>query len=410
MWSRIRLDIEWRDLAQSLFNWLIPDKQRTSQGRLEALWSEGENDVLACLSVRSGFDLLLQALNLPKGSEVLFSAITIPDMPKIAQFHDLVPVPVDLEGSDFHVNVDSLQQALTPRSKVLVVAHLYGARPDLREISAMAHENSLFLVEDCAQAWCGAGWRGDNRADASLFSFGVIKTATCLGGAVCRVKDSRVLARMREIQARQPVQSRFKLPLRACKYGFLKAISGKHNFGWIVRLGGYCGRSVDDLVGGLTRGFPSHGLIPRLRLRPAAGLLRMMRRRVKAYDQNRISRRIENARHIIDKLGLVYSQPELLNKQHSFWLFPFQAEQTADLVSYLCSHGFDSTTRGSLKVVPPPAGRENLFCHRATDLLSRTVFLPCYCEIPVKAIDEMCNLILRSKGQTGDEMYASGRF
>jgi len=400
MWSRLRLDIEWRELAQALFNWLIPDKQRTSQDRLEALWSEGENDALACLSVRSGFDLLLQALKLPKGSEVLFSAITIPDMSKIAQYHDLVPVPVDLEGSDFHVDVESLRQALTPRSKVLVVAHLYGARPDLREVSAVARENGLFLVEDCAQAWCGRGWRGDKRADASMFSFGVIKTATSLGGAVCRVKDSRVLARMREIQGRQSAQSRFKLPLRACKYGFLKAISGKRIFGWIVRLGGYCGRSVDDLVGGLTRGFPSDGLIPHLRLRPAAGLLRLMRHRILGYDQNRISRRIENARRIIDTLSLVYSQPELLNQRHSFWLFPFQTEQPADLVSYLCLHGFDSTTRGSLEVVPPPADRENLFCHRATDLLSRTVFLPCYCEIPVMAIDKMCNLIVRSRGQT----------
>lgn len=397
MWLRLRLDIEWFDLARALYSWLTPDRQRTSQGQLEALWSGGENDALACLSVRSGFDLLLQALNLPKGSEVLFSAITIRDMSKIAQFHDLVPVPVDLDGSDFHVDIESLRQAVTPRSRVLVVAHLYGARPDLRELRAIAREHDIFVVEDCAQAWSGKDWRGDEHADASLFSFGVIKTATCLGGAMCRVKDSRVLARMREIQARQPTQSRLNLPLRACKFGCLKALSGKYIFGWVTRISGYCGKSIDGLLRGLTRGFSDHELMLQLRRQPAVGLLRLMEHRIRGYDQTRISRRVENARRIINTLGLAESQPELLDKRHSFWLFPLMNDQPADLVSHLRSHGFDLTQRGSMEVVPPPADRESLFCHRATELLNRTVFLPCYSEIPIEAIDEMCSLIANPK-------------
>ena len=49
---------------------------------------------LACLSVRSGFDLLLAALDLPPKSEVLITALTIPDMVRIIKDHDLVPVPL----------------------------------------------------------------------------------------------------------------------------------------------------------------------------------------------------------------------------------------------------------------------------------------------------------------------------
>ena len=64
--------------------------RQVAQEKLESFWSEGRNDALACLSVRSGFDLLLQSFALPAGSEVLFSAVTIQDMPKIAEAHGLV--------------------------------------------------------------------------------------------------------------------------------------------------------------------------------------------------------------------------------------------------------------------------------------------------------------------------------
>ena len=55
------------------------------------------NEQLVCLSVRSGFDLLLQALALPAGSEILVSAVTHPDMVNIIERHDLRAVPVDLD-------------------------------------------------------------------------------------------------------------------------------------------------------------------------------------------------------------------------------------------------------------------------------------------------------------------------
>ena len=129
------------------------------------------------------FDLLLQALDLPTGAEVLFSAITVPDMVRVALAHGLVPVPVDVCGSDFHLDLKSLRRAITEKSKLLVVAHLFGARPDMMAAYETAHAKDLFVVEDCAQAWGGPDWRGRGRADATLFSFGVIKTATAFGGA-----------------------------------------------------------------------------------------------------------------------------------------------------------------------------------------------------------------------------------
>jgi len=409
MWIRLRLDIGWRDLCYGFFGSLLPGSRRVAQEKLEQVWSEGRNDALACLCVRSGFDLLLQALKLPAGSEILFSAVTIQDMPMIAEAHGLIPVPVDVSGSDYHLDLSALQSAITSRSKVLVVSHLFGARPDIQDVLELAREHNLLVVEDCAQAWCEPDWRGNMQADASLFSFGTIKTATALGGALCRMCDPDVLARMRDLQNREPVQTSRQLTLKICKLTFLKAISTKWIFGIIAAIGKRLGRNVDDLLGGLTRGFSESNLLQQLRQQPSAGTLRLLKHRLQTYDSQRINGRIKHALRLIDRLRLESSQSELLDPRHTFWLFPFLTNQPESLKMYLQEHEFDTTQRGRLAVVPPPPDRRELNCPLATELLNRTLFLPCYTEMTDTAIDEMCELILREELEVDHEFELSSQ-
>lgn len=390
MWLRLRLDIGWRDLCAGFFGSFVPGKRVTAQQKLESFWSEKRNDALACLSVRSGFDLLLQTLALPEGSEALFSAVTIRDMPQIAEAHGLVSVPIDVRGSDYHIDVASLQQAVTSKARILVVAHLFGARPDMRELLDFARKYNLFVVEDCAQAWCEPHWRGNEQADFSLFSFGTIKTATALGGALCRVKEPKILAQMHDIQAQQPIHSAKKFTFLFFKIAFLKIISTRILFGAIVKLGKRFGKNVDDILSGMTRGFSDNNLLLQLRQQPNLGTLRLLKHRLETYD----SRRTENAQRLITKLRLEKSQPELLDSRHTFWLFPFITDHPEALMKFLREHGFDTTQRGRLEIVPPPTDRPELSSPVATELLSHTVFLPCYPEIPDVAINRMSALIL----------------
>ncbi len=394
MWIRLRLDISWRNLCCGFLGSLNRAGRKAARKELEKFWSEGQNDVLACLSVRSGFDLLLQAMDLPKGSEVLFSAITIQDMPKIAEAHGLVPVPVDLCGSDYHIDLAALEQAVSSESKVLVIAHLFGARPCMQEVLEFARQHNLYVVEDCAQAWFKRNWRGNDQADVSLFSFGVIKTATALGGALCRINNPEILARMRSLQALQPVQPCLDLTIKCGKYAFLKAISTKFAFGGITMLCRQFGKNPDDVLGGLTRSFAGNNLFSKLRKQPNTGTLRLLKHRLETYDSRRINQRINNAHFIIEKLGLDKTEPELLNSQHSFWLFPLITDQADELIAHLRLHGFDTTQRGRLRVLPPHSKQRELTCPMATELLDRTVMLPCYPEMPLKAIESMCELIL----------------
>ncbi|MAT14063.1 MAG: hypothetical protein CMJ46_02190 [Planctomyces sp.] len=392
MWLRLRLDIGYRDLFQGFVSSFRTGSNSESQFELESLWNGDRVDSLATLSVRSGFDLLLQALELPTESEVLFSAITIPDMPRIAVSHGLVPVPVDVCGADFRIDINALRGAIGPRTKLLVVAHLCGARTNLDEVLKIAAEHHIFVIEDDAQAWCDRTWRGDLRADATLFSFGMIKTATAGGGGLCRISDETIRTRMRELQATYPVRSNGSFRKKMLLSGFLKTISNRYVFGAILSIARLFGRDINDLLGGLTRGFNEGDLLAQLRHQPDRGTLRLLARRLRTYPEKHIRRRIKNAHCLINRLRLKKSHWELLSTPHSFWLFPYQTDQAAQLITELRRHGFDTTQRGRLEVVVSASGERR--CPQATRLLERTVFLPVYPEITNAALARMADIIL----------------
>ena len=100
------------------------------------------------------------------------SAITHPDMVRIVEAHDLRPIPVDIDCDTLACRIDVLERALTPKTRLLVVAHLFGGRMSLAPLADVTRRDGLLLVEDCAQAFRGPADAGDALADVSLFSFG----------------------------------------------------------------------------------------------------------------------------------------------------------------------------------------------------------------------------------------------
>ena len=84
--------------------------------------------VLSAFTVRTGFDLLLGALEFPAGSEILMTALTIPEMVNIAKHHGLVPIPLDIESGTMGPEISTIELAITERTRAIVVAHLFGTR------------------------------------------------------------------------------------------------------------------------------------------------------------------------------------------------------------------------------------------------------------------------------------------
>ena len=76
------------------------------------------------MCVRSGFDLILRALRLPKGTEIIMSSVTINDMVKIVEHYGYVPVPVDLDMKTLSCDLKVLEQSITQVTRqARVVTH-----------------------------------------------------------------------------------------------------------------------------------------------------------------------------------------------------------------------------------------------------------------------------------------------
>jgi len=398
MWARRRFDIRWSDLGFGVLRCFLPPERSAQQRRVEQEWS-ASGDALACLSVRSGFDLLLAVLELPPKSEVLVSAVTIPDMVRIIEKHGLMPVPVDLEIDRMAPSMESLRRAITPATRAVLVAHLFGSRIRLEPILHLARERGLFVIEDCAQAFAGGLYRGDPRADVSMFSFGPIKSTTALGGALLRVRDQNLLERMRAQQAGYPVQSRWAYLRRVLKYAVFKAISSRPLASAVVYVSRAVRYDYDRLVNWAARGFAGPGFFLRIRQQPSAPLLAVMGKRLSAFDSNRLANQISKGKLLVELLDGNLRCPGANVDPHTYWVVSVLVDDPGRAIAALRREGFDATQGQSLCVVHPPGDRRELVPTAAEQALSKIVYLPFYPEMPVRALRRMAEVLLGECGR-----------
>jgi perosamine synthetase len=367
MVPRKRIDIGWGDLACAALGCVAAWRRTRLRRQVEAAWDPRHG--LACLSVRTGFDLLLGALDLPQGSEVLLSAITIPHMAELVRAHGLIPVPVDLDQATLAPAPAALAAATTARTRVVVVAHLFGGLVDLEDVSAFCRERGLHLVEDAAQAYRGVDYRGHPAAVASLFSFGPIKTSTALGGALLTVRDPALRTRMVRTRDQAPLAPRRWFAQRLLTFLGFKALGHRLPYAAFALGCARTGRDLDAVVNQGVRGFRGQGLVARVRRQAPAPLLALLLRRLKQGDAGLRARAATG--HAISALlppGLPRLGTELVDSTH--WLLPVLAPDPDALVAALRRAGFDATRGGTaLGVVEPPPPM-------AAAAMSRVVYLP----------------------------------
>src|ERR687897_1811816 len=380
MYARHRLDISVADISLGFLSCCLQLRRKKLEVEVLRLCSL-EEEGLVCLSVRSGWDLWLGAQGLRAGDEVLVSAITHPDMVRIIHEHGLRAVPMDIDPETLAPRPWMLEAALTPRTRVVLVAHLFGGRMDLGGVAKFARERGLLLVEDCAQAFKGPKRMGDPLADVSMYSFGTLKTSTALGGAILRVRDREVLDRMRWIQASYPSQGRGGYLKKLLKILGLAAVSRPGLYGLLARACRRLGSDLDALVSGVVRGFPPREpatmFLWRLRHRPSAPLLAMLSRRLRTFDGERLARRASTGERFARRLRVVDLHPGQRSLQRTHWLFPVVVEDPETLVASLRWRGLDaSQATSSIAVVDAPAGRSSPA--EASLMMSGVVFLPVY--------------------------------
>lgn len=327
-------DCCWSDFLQAAAKCVNTDCERKEvMCALQKMWthSRDRRSVLPALSVRTALDLYLRVMNFPPGSEIIMSAINIPDMVEVVHHHKLKVVSLDISLESTAPKIEWLEELLSERTVCILIAYIYGKWFDCTPIIDLAKKHDIPVIEDCAEGFCGFDRLGHPEAVLSLFSFGVIKYCTAFGGAIAKVRDAELYNQMLQLQETYPVQSRLQYLYKVCKYSVVYILLNCPRFmkpGYYVL--GKLGVDHKKYVVNMLRGFP-HGLITKIRQQPSTPLLEMMYTRMSEFCHSEFSTRISKGEYVVERLDHEKATP-VGNKAsvNNYWLFPLVVVSGAD--------------------------------------------------------------------------------
>ena len=162
-----------------------------------------------CIGVANGLDALILIFRaykelgrLKEGDEVIVPANTyIASILAITE-NRLKPILVEPDDRTYNLDPTLIEQAITPKTKVILAVHLYGQLADMPAINKIAEKHGLLVIEDSAQAHGASmnGKKAGNWGDASGFSFYPGKNLGALGdGGAVTTNDEELEATIRAL-------------------------------------------------------------------------------------------------------------------------------------------------------------------------------------------------------------------
>ncbi|MCX6966249.1 MAG: DegT/DnrJ/EryC1/StrS family aminotransferase [Verrucomicrobia bacterium] len=159
-----------------------------------------------CIGVGNGLDalhLILRAYEIGAGDEVLVPSNTYIATWLAVSHVGATPIPVEPDPRTHNIDPERIHAAITPRTKAILVVHLYGLPADMDPILQIARKRGLLVIEDAAQAQ-GARYKGRRvgaLGDAAGHSFYPTKNLGAFGDAgAITTNDTRLAERIRSLR------------------------------------------------------------------------------------------------------------------------------------------------------------------------------------------------------------------
>ncbi|MBT8202191.1 MAG: DegT/DnrJ/EryC1/StrS family aminotransferase [Acidimicrobiia bacterium] len=159
----------------------------------------GAGHAVACASGSAAVHIAVAALDLEPGDEIITTPIT--DMGALAPllFQGVIPVFADVDPATLNVTADTIAARLSPRTRAVIVTHLFGCPVDMAPVMALAGEHGLPVIEDAAQAFLAESQGAPIGTIGSIgcFSFQQGKHMTSGEGGIVVTDDDGLARRMR---------------------------------------------------------------------------------------------------------------------------------------------------------------------------------------------------------------------
>jgi len=201
--------------SKPLFKWPVHD-EKEEQALLEVLRSgkwwfgekveeferlyagfQGAEYGVSCVNGTAALYIALKALGIGFGDEVITTPWTFIATSTAVVLAGGVPVFVDIEEDTLNIDLDRIEEAITPRTKAILPVHFFGRPVDMDRLMDIARKHDLVVVEDAAHSW---GGRYKDRGlgcigDAGTFSFQFTKNMTSAEGGIVLCNDEELSVR-----------------------------------------------------------------------------------------------------------------------------------------------------------------------------------------------------------------------
>ena len=150
-------------------------KVKEFQANLEAYL--GIKHVIPCANGTDALQIAMMGLGLKPGDEVITADFTFAATVEVIALLGLTPVLVDVDPDTFNIDIEAIQNAITPKTKAIVPVHLFGQCANMDAVLALANAHDLFVIEDNAQA-IGANYTHSDGSKAKAGTLGHVASTS----------------------------------------------------------------------------------------------------------------------------------------------------------------------------------------------------------------------------------------
>lgn len=150
----------------------------------------------------AALEAAVAALGIGAGDEVILPSFTIISCAAAIVRAGATPVLVDSDPQTWNMDVAAIAPKITPRTRAIMIVHIYGLPVDVDPILKLAHQHNLWVIEDAAEMH-GQTYRGEpcgSFGDISTFSFYPNKHITTGEGGMIVTNDDRLAERCRSLR------------------------------------------------------------------------------------------------------------------------------------------------------------------------------------------------------------------
>ncbi|MCK5707873.1 MAG: aminotransferase class V-fold PLP-dependent enzyme [Candidatus Aureabacteria bacterium] len=317
----------------------------------------GSEKILPTSSATNGLHILLSALKLPVGSEVLMGPITVEGFIRVIKSHGLVVKFINIDNKNYIIKKECLIKSITNKTRIIIITPLFGWYGKIEEIKELIKEKNILLIEDCAQAF---GCKYKNKfsgtwGDFGLYSFGPVKYPTGVSGGAILFSDKKREVKLIEEIDKCDRPNKISIIKEVIKYSIIWLMLKRVIFNLItfkiiniINYNQFIRHFKSSKSEIKTKYYKNTNKLkkyyPQIYLQPNSAQMKMVISQLNVFKKT-VKIRIKNVEILYNKLSPsvrenLQSKPEEY-ETHSYWQMALRQKKKKEFIIYMRQHKID---------------------------------------------------------------------